>query len=174
MKTLLVVMAAGLLSAPACAQTVYKCKDDSGVVVFSQRPCAADPAKVETVDTSSALKTGTGGSVAEQSEFAEANEVRRRCENRLNAIAGRYAANRDRISRQISALEWQAGRARNNLAGATYNSGIRQQIAGLATERGALASAEAAEMEAARGRCDAEQQALEKQHDEARRDRDTR
>lgn len=171
MKRIVMGIAAALLSGHAMAQTVYKCKDESGTVVYSQRPCASDPAQVQTVDTSGALKTGSGGSVAEQSEFAEANEVERRCEGRLNAVAGRYAASRNRIGAQILSLERQAARANNNLAGATYDSGIRQQIAGLVTERGALASAEAAEMQSARERCDMERDELEKKQDAARKQR---
>ncbi len=113
------------------ASQVYKCKDANGTVVFSQRPCADDPARVETVDTSRSLKTGTGGSVEEQSEFAAMNEIRRKCAARLDGISGRYAAQRASIARQIAALEASIERTNNNLAGATAESGLRQQIGSL-------------------------------------------
>ncbi|MBK8068771.1 MAG: DUF4124 domain-containing protein [Rhodanobacteraceae bacterium] len=135
------------------ASQVYKCKDVNGTVVFSQRPCADDPAQVETVDTSRSLKTGTGGSVEEQSEFAAMNEIRRKCAARLDGISGRYAAQRASIARQIAALEASIERTNNNLAGATAESGLRQQIGSLSVERGSLAAAEASEMQSARQQC---------------------
>lgn len=163
-----VLLLAALLSGPAFGQKVYKCTDERGTTVFSQRPCSADPSKVSTVDTSSALKTGTGGSVAEQGEFAAMNEVDRRCRVRLDNIAGTYAGRRQRIANEIAALEARARRANNNLAGATLESGIRQQIAGLAGERGTLASAEAQEMQAAREECRIQKEAEQTRIDEAR------
>lgn len=169
-----VLLLAALLSGPAFGQKVYKCTDERGTTVFSQRPCSADPSKVSTVDTSSALKTGTGGSVAEQGEFAAMNEVDRRCRVRLDNIAGTYAGRRQRIANDIAALEAQAANANNNLAGATFESGLRQQIAGLAAERGALASAEAQEMQAAREQCRIEREAEQARIDDARAERERR
>lgn len=152
-----------LLVLPMAAPSpqVYKCTDNAGTVVYSQRPCADDPAKVETVDTSRALRTGSGGSVAEQGEFADLNAVRRDCDGRLNGISARYDSQRRRTAAEIEALERQAAQANNNLAGATYDAGIRQQIAGLLTERGALQQAEATERTAAREQCDSEIKATE-------------
>src|SRR6185369_2204729 len=40
---------------------VYKCAGADGSVVFSQNPCSTDPKKVQEIDTSGALKTGSGG-----------------------------------------------------------------------------------------------------------------
>jgi hypothetical protein len=40
---------------------VYKCAGADGSVVFSQNPCSTDPKKVQEIDTSSALVTGSGG-----------------------------------------------------------------------------------------------------------------
>lgn len=153
------------------ASQVYKCKDVNGTVVFSQRPCADDPAQVETVDTSRSLKTGTGGSVEEQSEFAAMNEIRRKCAARLDGISGRYAAQRASIARQIAALEASIERTNNNLAGATAESGLRQQIGSLSVERGSLAAAEASEMQSARQQCRDEEKAEEERQAEAQRER---
>lgn len=142
-----------LSPALACAQTVYKCTDASGTVVFSQRPCAEDPDKVQTVDTSRAMRTGSGGSVAEEGEFAQLNEVRRRCQGRSGAISDYYAAQYKRIAREIETLEDQIRRASGNLAGATWESGLRQQISGLIGERATLKTAEVNEQADNRERC---------------------
>ncbi len=40
---------------------VYKCAGADGSVVFSEKPCSNDPKKVQEIDTSGALKTGSGG-----------------------------------------------------------------------------------------------------------------
>ena len=40
---------------------VYKCVGADGSVVYSQKPCSADAAKMQTIDTSGALRTGSGG-----------------------------------------------------------------------------------------------------------------
>jgi len=39
----------------------YKCMGADGTVIFSESPCSTDPKKVQEIDTSSALKTGSGG-----------------------------------------------------------------------------------------------------------------
>ena len=143
-------------------QSVYKCVDERGTTVFSERPCADDPAKVETVDTSRSLKTGTGGAVAEQSEFAQMNQIRRRCEERLESVEDRYRRDYARIAREIASLETRSGTANNNLAGATLESGLRSQIAGLTAERGTLKAAEAEELASEREQCRLDEQAEEK------------
>jgi tetratricopeptide (TPR) repeat protein len=60
-----------LLFAAAPADTVYKCRDDQGVSVYSAQPCAADPSKVHQVEVrtthstrpeSSSLPSGDAGS----------------------------------------------------------------------------------------------------------------
>jgi hypothetical protein len=72
---ILAVAAALLACAPALAQTdqadppaparnkaiVYKCTGADGTIIFSDSPCSTDPKKVQEVDTSSALVTGSGG-----------------------------------------------------------------------------------------------------------------
>lgn len=148
-------------------QSVYKCVDDRGTTVFSQRPCADDPEKVETVDTSRALKTGTGGAVAEQGEFAQMNQLRRRCDDRLTSVQDRYSREYGRIEREIANLEARSTTANNNLAGATYESGLRGQIAGLMSERGTLKAAESQELLSVREQCRADEQAEEKRQAKA-------
>jgi hypothetical protein len=72
----IMILAAIAGSVPALAQTdsepapgpaprnnaiVYKCVNADGSVVYSGTPCSNDPKKVETIDTSPALRTGSGG-----------------------------------------------------------------------------------------------------------------
>lgn len=156
-----------LVAHEATGQSVYKCVDARGTTVFSQRPCADDPARVETVDTSRALKTGSGGSVAEQSEFAQMNQVRRRCDERIRAASSRYGGQFSRIEREIAGLEARLAAASNNLAGATYESGLRGQMTGLLAERGTLKAAEAQELAGVREQCMLDEQAEEKRQLEA-------
>jgi hypothetical protein len=47
--------------APRNRAIVYKCAGKDGSVIFSQNPCSTDPKKVQEIDTSSALMTGSGG-----------------------------------------------------------------------------------------------------------------
>jgi hypothetical protein len=148
-------------------QSVYKCIDDRGTTVYSQRPCADDPANVEKVDTSRSLKTGTGGAVAEQSEFAQMNQLRRLCDDRLRSVQERYSRDYGRIAREISSLEARIDNANNNLAGATWESGLRSQIAGLMAERGTLKAAEAQELLSVREQCRLDEKEEEKRQSEA-------
>jgi len=60
-------------SAPAAAPThnpavVYKCTGSDGSTTFSDQPCSADPKKMQEVNTSGALRTGSGGHVGEISD----------------------------------------------------------------------------------------------------------
>lgn len=155
-------------SSAVTGQTVFKCKDNLGNPVFSQRPCADDPAKIETVDTSRSLKTGSGGSVAEEGEYADMNELRRQCQARASEIASRYAATYGRIAGEIAGLESKITLAKNNLAGATWESGMRQQIAGLVAERATMKAAEVDESAANRERCQSEIDAEELRQSKAR------
>jgi len=142
-----------LCCASASAQTVYKCTDERGTVVFSQRPCAQDPNSVQTVDVSRSMKTGSGGSVAEQGEFAKMNEVRRRCEARTKAVTQRYAESFDRLAAEITVLEARMSAASDTAADATREAAVRQQISGLVAERGTLKSAEVQEQADNRKQC---------------------
>ena len=72
----MVMLAALLFGVPAAAQDqappadasqlhtttlVYKCTNPDGSVVYAEKPCSTDPNKVQTIDTSPALRTGSGG-----------------------------------------------------------------------------------------------------------------
>src|SRR5512135_2862740 len=52
---------AGQAPPPRNRAIVYKCTGADGTVIFSETPCSSDPKKVQEVDTSGALRTGSGG-----------------------------------------------------------------------------------------------------------------
>lgn len=85
-----------LFSDTAPAQQVFRCTDARGNPVFSQSPCSADPGKMEVVDTSRALKTGSGGLAAAPGEDA--------CAKREREITENYATDNAKLDRQIAEL----------------------------------------------------------------------
>lgn len=54
--------------APRNKAIVYKCVNSDGSVVYSESACSADPTKVQTIDTTGALRAGSGG---HQDEIAQ-------------------------------------------------------------------------------------------------------
>ena len=162
-----------LFGAQAHAQTVFKCTDERGTVVFSQRPCAKDPSSVETVDVSRSMKTGSGGSVADEGDFAKMNDVRRRCESRTNAITQRYADSYERIAAEITNLEARLLADSDSAADATREAGVRQQISGLVAERGTLKSAEVQEQADNRKQCREEERDEEARQAQSRSARES-
>jgi hypothetical protein len=82
-----ILAAAMLACVPALAQTdapstprnttVFKCSGADGSVIFSESPCSADPSKVQEVDTSRALLTGSGGGQGDVAAGLADDECRR-------------------------------------------------------------------------------------------------
>lgn len=149
----LVVLLALAWPTALAAQTVYKCTEAGGTLVYSDRPCSTDPGNVETIDTSESMKTSSGGSIAEQGEYARTNQLRRTCDERAAAIRGRYAREYARIDRQIADLESRIRKIDPRLVGSTFATELRSQLPGLTTERDRLKAAEAQELATANERC---------------------
>ena len=132
-----------VVALPAGAQ-VYKCKGPGGVTVYSQNACGSDSKELNVRGTRAATTTAAEEAnrqtVYKSTDLSEAGIKERNC---LAAADDRiYAPMRSRVSgyeRQIGALNQELATANNNLAGATYATGIRGQIASLnqsiATER---------------------------------------
>lgn len=129
---------AAMLLLPCAAATaqVYKCKGTNGETVYSQNPCAKD-SKPHEVRTGRAATPTSGEAANKQAVFkstdiSDAGIAERNC---LTSARSRiYSPSDQRIAgyeRQVQALNRDAALARNNLAGATYDAGIRNQIAGL-------------------------------------------
>lgn len=150
MKRLL--FAALLLPAAAPAQTVYKCTIN-GQTAYQQQPCA-DDANATTLQFKQ-RKEETAGTDAylRLSRNVKLNDINRTGDECVAEANRRiwYQANRRiaRLDQQINRLRLNILRANNNAAGASWEAGMRSEIAGLeqaiATER---TSADALVMEA--------------------------
>ncbi|HZX90996.1 MAG TPA: hypothetical protein VFE67_10155 [Rudaea sp.] len=64
--------------APRNRAIVYKCAGANGSVVYSENPCSTDPKKVQEIDTSGALKTGSGGHLRDIAAGVADNDCRSR------------------------------------------------------------------------------------------------
>lgn len=126
--------------AAAMGQTIYRCDGPQGPV-FSQLPCATDPAKVKTIRVKP-IGHADPEAIARLHDLEASDDARRHVAEmdafEQNCISGTADAtvrdSNERIAamgRQISALYSEIGLANNNLAGATYASGLRNQIASL-------------------------------------------
>jgi hypothetical protein len=118
------------LASPTAMAQVYKCDGPDGPI-FSDQECGPR-AEVVIIDETS----GLGGQVSYVQRV-------RLMEKKLYRAQGRYInrlyQHRDQdvkaIDSQIRALTGQKGQANNNLAGATYATGLDQQIAVLRGSR---------------------------------------
>lgn len=110
---------------------VYKCETADGIV-FSDQKCATDAEEV-------ALESETGGLGVAPSNEERVELLEKRLDREEQRYVGRLYEKRNRelksIDAQIAALRRDKARANNNLAGATYASGIDQQIAALQQSR---------------------------------------
>lgn len=155
--TLSLALCAAVVGLPATAQTVYKCVATDGTPTFSQRPCSADPAQVTTIEVMP-VGRADATAVARAAELSRTQHLdaeRRACIAR--ATEGHLQNSDDRIRnhrRRIADLEAQARRARNNLAGATWEAGLRQEMSALTAAISDEHSTRAAIIAAAQARCD--------------------
>lgn len=161
MKAICIV--ALLFAAPVWATKVYKCTGADGSVVFSQQPCSDD---AEVVDTSAALKTGSGGSVQGVSDMAAMGKIDHECKMESLAVADRFAARRAGINREIQSTRASIGRTNNNLAGGNLRSGLENKIAQLQGTIQMINNEESAEQDRLRQRCeDRRREELERQRE---------
>lgn len=162
------VIALAMCVAPAQGQTIYKCDGPNGTKIYSQLPCAPAGGKQQEVQLkASKPATQTESDVRRTQEIqrsAAMTAAARQEQNCLAQIDGVWNSANRRIKdseARIAALDQRAARARNNLAGATWEAGMREEIAGLhqaiATER-ATATAQESDI---RRRCTEQRQAAD-------------
>lgn len=118
-------------AAPCEAQQVFKCTRPDGTLEFSQQPCGAqaeeltirahEPNAADRLQAGARLRPSA---VSLDGDFRLCVERERRAVAGINSSIG---ANQ----RRIAQLEYRARFANNNLAGATYEAGLRQEIASL-------------------------------------------
>lgn len=146
MKRLIASVVLGGLVFGAQATEVYKCKDDKGRLIFSQKPCAKDAEKIKV---SGPAETGTNFAGSDFSEF----DAKKAKDNREKAIADIYSnidslrAERDR---KINKLKRDQGYARNNLAGATYMQSLATEMQSVTDDYNARIEMEMKEIESLR------------------------
>lgn len=119
-----------LIAAPASAQTsYYKCTDDHGRPVFSERPCGAD---AEEVSVESAPHAGSVAP-ADTGAVTASRKIRER-ERRIDFLEDRI----DRFEREretrLAQLEASQRLANNNLAGAQYLQSLASEMQSVNTE----------------------------------------
>lgn len=146
---------------------VYKCAGPGGSTVYSQAPCGANAQEVQVRNSAPPTNDGSDrnrAAVAQSVALSSAGIAERNCIQRAESdILGPSNRRIGDYQRQISSLNSQMARANNNLAGATWQTGLRNQIASLqqsiATER---ASADA-QLLTARQNCGAIRRAREEE-----------
>lgn len=147
-----------MIVAPCAMSQVYKCKGSNGETLYSQNPCTRDSKPHEIRGTKAATLTEAElinrQSVFKSTDLTDAGIAERNC---IGSARSRiYGASDSRVAgyeRQIQALNLQASRARNNLAGATYDAGIRNQIGSLQQSISTERSSADAQMSSATQRC---------------------
>lgn len=170
----MVLTMATCLAGTASAQ-VYKCKGSNGETVYSQNRCGAGAQEVSVRETRpatpSSSETATRSAVFRSTDLSDASIAERNCVGAARSSI--YAPVDARIAgyqRQIGDLNQQISRSRDNLAGATSESGIRGQITGLQQSISAERQTAETSMGAARQRCGDERRdreaAIEKKYDE--------
>lgn len=137
------VLALALATGSVQAQ-VYKCVRANGVTEYAQTPCGDNAREVE-VRAGPTTSADDGGdrnrqAIAQSTALSSAGISERNCVRRAEAdILGPANRRAAAYQQQISALNAQLTGAANDLAGATSQSGIRTQIAGvqqaMATDR---------------------------------------
>ena len=158
---------------PSAAQKIYKCITPQSTV-YSQLPCSSSGDQTELVIKQAPPPRRTEAEIANMeamqrnSAVATAAHHEQACRRAASDTAWRPAnAAIARHEAQIRTHEAEMARARNNLAGATYQTGIREQISTLnqliTTERGnALARESEGQARCAEQRAEAERQAQQK------------
>jgi len=134
----ILVLATAMASGMALAQTnqpptptrnnaiVYKCTNADGSVIYAQDPCSSDPKKMQTLDTSGALRTGSGGHQNEIAASVADSDCRDNAYNSSRVSADRITQSNEHIATYRQQLEVLQSDA--NYAGATPDPATRKAI----------------------------------------------
>ncbi|NYZ63006.1 DUF4124 domain-containing protein [Luteimonas deserti] len=151
------VVALALAAGGAQAQ-VYKCVRANGATEYAQTPCGENAREVEvrSPPTTSAEDGSSRNrqAIAQSTALSSAGIAERNCVQRAEAdILGPSNRRAAAYQQQINALNAQLARADNDLAGATSQSGIRSQIAGIQQAMATDRSSANAQVVVARQEC---------------------
>jgi uncharacterized small protein (DUF1192 family) len=131
------MMIAALLVATSAHAQVYKCRIN-GQMVFSDQPCAADAKPIDVRPASGRGADSTpapGAAPINASNNPQALIARMERDRRIRDLEYDIRARRARIGeeqaameREVAALRGQKSRANNNLAGATWEKSISEEM----------------------------------------------
>lgn len=136
-----------LLTLPVCAQSLYKCPDPvSGVVKFSQTPCTATGGgEVITVKPIPATSGSTVPASIEETDRVQnlANQAGRErrlleIDREIKALENQIGGYRSAMSEEIARLQRKKQFASNNLAGATWEQSISDEMNAVANKYDSL------------------------------------
>jgi hypothetical protein len=130
------VLATAMTCGMALAQTnepptrnnaiVYKCTNADGSVIYAQEPCSSDPKKMQTLDTSGALRTGSGGHQNEIADSVADSDCRDTAYNSSRVSADRITVSNEHIATYRQQLEVLQSDA--NYGGGTADPAMRKAI----------------------------------------------
>lgn len=150
-----VTLAALLLATSAHAQ-VYKCRI-GGQMVFSDQPCAADAKPIDVRPASGpagAVSAQAGAPVPtlgrtpqERVAAMERDRKRRDLDWDIQALEREMDADVERMQSEMARLKASKSRANNNLAGATWEASISQEMQAVAAGHRVKSEADAKRLE---------------------------
>lgn len=127
---LLLMIAAALLSGHVQAQ-VYKCTE-GGKTVFSDKPCGQDARVVEMKPASGAVGDQSGIDAAARTrayvEESDRTVKRRMLSQEIGRKEHELKGVQDALDKEMAALRNKKQYAANNLAGATWEASISQEM----------------------------------------------
>lgn len=133
---------------------IYKCVGANGTVVFSQNECGKDASVVEIRDHSRPAQSSGNDALQAIADRATLSGLETDCSAKNTSINANFDARIEDVHRQIARLREDMEYSRNNLAGATRDTGIQTQISGLETRLASLETARDAQIASAQASCD--------------------
>lgn len=121
------------MAAPVAAQTVYKCTDANGNPVFSQTPCSpqAEELHLRVIEPTAADRAAAADRLSRPSSVGLDGDERV-CMERAHRLAYDGPNRQLRTYRQrLAHLERRTRYTNNNLAGATLEAALREEISGI-------------------------------------------
>ena len=153
----------------ASGQTVFKCKNPDGTSTYSEKPCSKDASSVQQINVRAPQPPTVDPAAAENMEKIRlSNEkagIARGEEYCLRDASDRiYPPLRRRVAEidtKIAQLRNAIRYSSNNLAGATFANGLREQISTLEQIRSTEMTSADSQMSSERTRCAEERRAAD-------------
>lgn len=148
MKLIWMLVAAMGVCASVGAQTIYKCTAADGTTMYSQMPCGKHEKKIE-LKPDRKPDAFARSQIRALNQYRQENDMDRREASCIQELSSAQINNSDRrisdLQGELRRLNVRIRYANNNLAGATYESGLRTQMgatqSSIATERASESAA---------------------------------